>query len=393
MGLDLNDALQSAADANLTATSMGTPEEALSKLGYTRKHRSAAELPVLSMAQLLASPLEREWLIKNLLAPRELSLMYGEPGAGKSFFVLDIALHLATGRAWQGLKVGRKTPVLYICAEGLNGLQGRVRAWLNHQNVDPETCALFAIPEPVTLGPQESRIDALIDAARKTSAALVIVDTLARCMLGDENTSEDMGLLIRDCDRLRRETGGHVMLVHHKGKDHSRGARGHSSLLAAVDLAISIEGRSGVREALVVKAKDGPSGQTHIFKLTPHLLGRDRDGDDITSCAVEFVETGKGDRPSRPRGISAKCLLALQKLAQDPTKQNASAPDENVRRSIPPGSIAVKATAWKAACVGAGIGGESDASRKAAFQRCKASMLQNGIIGEADGWVWSIGHA
>ena len=57
-----------------------------------------------------------------------------------------------------------------------------------------------------------------------------------RAMLGfSENTDGDMGLLIRNVDRLRFELDCTVVLVHHSGhKDESRG-RGHSSLPAAID--------------------------------------------------------------------------------------------------------------------------------------------------------------
>jgi RecA-family ATPase len=45
---------------------------------------------------------------------------------------------------------------------------------------------------------------------------------------GNENAPDDMGALVRNIDRLRAETGAAVLLVHHTGKDTSRGARGHS---------------------------------------------------------------------------------------------------------------------------------------------------------------------
>ncbi len=36
---------------------------------------------------------------------------------------------------------------------------------------------------------------------------LVIIDTLARCMSGDENQTSDMNMAVSECDRIRRKTG------------------------------------------------------------------------------------------------------------------------------------------------------------------------------------------
>ena len=50
--------------------------------------------------------------------------------------------------------------------------------------------------------------------------ALIIVDTLARCMVGgDENSAKDMGLFIAHADALRKETGATVLIIHHTGKN------------------------------------------------------------------------------------------------------------------------------------------------------------------------------
>jgi RecA-family ATPase len=61
------------------------------------------------------------WLIRDWLPASSLILIYGEPGAGKTFVALDIAVAIATGRDWNGNKVARGI-VLYIAAEGVAGL-------------------------------------------------------------------------------------------------------------------------------------------------------------------------------------------------------------------------------------------------------------------------------
>ncbi|MEI2422068.1 AAA family ATPase, partial [Arthrospira platensis SPKY2] len=95
-----------------------------------------------------------------------------------------------------------------------------------------------------------------------------MIDTLARSMAGgSENDSEDMGNLVRAADRLREEFGATVLFIHHSGKDATRGARGHSSLRAAVDTEIEVAGLEGTRTARVTKQRDFGTGEAFSFDL------------------------------------------------------------------------------------------------------------------------------
>ena len=56
----------------------------------------------------------------------------------------------------------------------------------------------------------------------------------------DESTSADMGQLIANLQDLQTELGGFVLVVHHSGKDETRGLRGWSGLNGALDCAIAV---------------------------------------------------------------------------------------------------------------------------------------------------------
>ena len=75
---------------------------------------------------------------------------------------------------------------------------------------------------------------------RHGRVALVVVDTLARAMTGNENPPDDMGKFVAACGRIREACEGHVLIVHHSGKDLAKGARGHSSLRAATDVELEV---------------------------------------------------------------------------------------------------------------------------------------------------------
>ncbi len=131
---------------------------------------------------------------------------------------------------------------------------------------------------------------------------LVVIDTLSRALAGgNENAPDGMGAFVRNIDRIRTETGACCVLVHHTGKDGSKGARGHSLLRAAVDTEIEIVRGTGAGgdkliHATLTKQKDAEAGAVFGFRLEPVRLGTDEDGDAITSCVV--VST---DAPAKSR--------------------------------------------------------------------------------------------
>ena len=99
--------------------------------------------------------------------------------------------------------------------------------------------------------------------AKHGRIALVVIDTLARAMVGNESSSEDMGRYVAPCSRIRDKVQTMVLSVHHCGKDTAKGARGWSGLRAATDVELEIcEGA-----ITVSKNRDERSGQTYGFKL------------------------------------------------------------------------------------------------------------------------------
>ena len=96
-------------------------------------------------------------------------------------------------------------PVVYVAAEGAAGYAGRKLAWCKHHGKGAGQ--LWFVGEAVNLlDPAE--VLTFTAAIRPLAPALVIFDTLARCMIGgDENSARDMGLMVAACDDLRAATG------------------------------------------------------------------------------------------------------------------------------------------------------------------------------------------
>lgn len=181
-----------------------------------------------------------EPLIGGWLDLDSLAVMYGRPKSGKTFVALDLSLCVATGSWWHGHEVVKGT-VLYIAAEGRRGAGTRVAAWLerNHLYDVPPGFHLEAMAPNLL---DTLTVDALGALVHELAPVLVVVDTLSRVTPGgNENAPQDMGRFIAAVDEIRRRCGACILVIHHSGKDTAQGARGHSSLLGAVDFEFEVK--------------------------------------------------------------------------------------------------------------------------------------------------------
>ena len=173
----------------------------------------------------------------------------------------------------------------YIVLEGEAGLAGRVSAHRIRHGATSSDIRYVVQPFRLLEAADINELVAAIQAAG--TGDVVVLDTLSRATPGaDENDSKAMGQVIAVAKILQDLIGGLVLLIHHTGKDASKGMRGHSSLHAALDCAIEVRRHGDHREWLIAKSKDGEDGASHPFKLEVVSLGRDSDGDEITSCVV-----------------------------------------------------------------------------------------------------------
>lgn len=230
-----------------------------------------------------------QWRIKGVLPIEGLAAWYGASGSGKSFLVLDALQAVAAGVDWFGHRV-TPCPVVYCALEGEGGIAGRVAAYRIRHGSTAEHIRYLVQPFSLLDGGDIHDLAQAIKADGK-SAGVVVLDTLNRAAPGsDENDSKAMGQIIAAAKQLQNLIGGLVLLVHHTGKDASKGLRGHSSLHAALDAAIEVRRDGNRREWLIAKSKDGEDGAAHPFRLDVVELGIDEDGEPVTSCVVKQVE-------------------------------------------------------------------------------------------------------
>lgn len=265
-------------------------------------------------SDLACEPTHAISLVKGVLPSKGLGMIYGPSGSSKGFFVLDLAAAVASGKPWLGNKT-MKVPVVIVNLEGGAAFPNRLHAWQKKFGALPEMM-LVLNDSPFALLDEES-VDALAAAINQADAngGLTVIDTLARAAGGiDENSSEAMGRVIAGVERLQRAVGGLVLLVHHIGKDSTKGPRGHSSMLAALDCAIEISREGRLRNWRLAKAKDGDDGIGRQFQLEVVELGIDADGDPITSCVVQHLESPFEDIRASGVPKSGNQLIAYNTL-------------------------------------------------------------------------------
>lgn len=334
---------------------------------------------LLDRSAIMAQPPLR-WRLKGIFPETGIGAIYGPSASGKSFLGLDLGISVALGAAWFGHR-SYAAPVTYIMLEGEGALRNRVQAWEKHnQKQVPSGFTAMAQPFELADSAQVEELGALVP-----SGGVVIIDTLNRATPGlDENSSQDMGLILAGMKRLQEITRGLVLIVHHTGKDASKGLRGHSSLFAALDGVIEVERSATSRCWSAAKVKDGEDGKQVPFKLNLIDLGIDDDGDAIVSCAVG-PDTGAIFKVKEPTGTNQRAALkAIQRaLSASTTIGQAGAPQTSpcvtLDAAIAEAALALPAVEKKRRAARA---------REAVQGLVSSGHLRRGLDDNGDEWVW-----
>lgn len=351
----------------------------------------AIPLKVIRFAEA-APALDADDFVEGLLVRNAMSVVYGESNSGKTFFALDLALHIAAGMPWRDREVDQGF-VLYLALEGSHAILNRVTAFKAEHGLERAPLPFAIVPVSLNLLNPEADAGRVVETCRAVAAEfgadprLIVVDTLARAIAGgNENAPEDMGSLIKTGDALRQEAGAHVMWIHHSGKDAAKGARGHSSLRAATDTEIEVVATGAHRLASVTKQRDMECSGAFPFTLRVVELGLNRRGKSVTSCVVEASE----DRPAaggyRPR------LTGHPKRALEILNDLIAASGATGFAGVPAGLASVPDKWWREAFYDRSMAGAEPEAKKKAFQRAVATLEEGRFIGASKDRVWVARH-
>lgn len=302
-------------------------DELLARLHLGEHASEGPRFRLKSVREMRNRPRPR-WLFPGILQERKRGLIYGDSNTGKSFMALDMGLSVATETAWHGRALLAGT-VVYVCAEGVDGISARVDAWLSYHGLDdaPDFWVIDDSPNLLERG-DVADVITQVNQALDEPPALIVFDTLAASMAGaDENDGTDMGIAVEALKQVQRECGCTVLAVHHSGKDAEKGPRGSTKLRADVDTIIQVqkEETSDTLSFRCRKMRDAAFFPALSFRLLVRALDEHAD---VTSCvpvasdaadASADARQGQRDRRSTKLTAADKLAALMATRATQPT--------------------------------------------------------------------------
>lgn len=199
-----------------------------------------------------------QYLVDGLIESKSLVITYGSPGAMKSLLLADLAVCVAGGLRWLA-SIGAddtvsystvQTPVLWIDADnGVRRTHERFAAIARTHQVPPTTPLWYvSMPSPALDASDAFATENLAARIISRGVGLVVIDNLSVISGKADENSDEMVAVMANLRQLVETTGAAVIVIHHqrKGSAGFQGRkgetlRGHSSINAALDLALLVE--------------------------------------------------------------------------------------------------------------------------------------------------------
>jgi hypothetical protein len=327
---------------------------------------------------------ELVYLVKGLIPRGGLTVVWGPPKCGKSFWTFQLVMHVALGWEYRARRVAQGT-VVYLALEGGKGFEARIEAFRQRfLSEDHDPVPFYLVAGALNLVKEHSELIGCIR-LQAGAPAVVVIDTLNRSLAGSESDDKDMAAYIRAADAIRHAFGCAVIIVHHCGIDATR-PRGHTSLAGAVDAQLAVKrDPSGTILVTLERMKDGPEGESLASKLEAVEVGTDTDGNPITSCVVLPAETANVRDATTTRKLSDRQRLALDALAECAADQGSAPP---ASFGLPTGLLTVNVSSWRDELFTRGVLDRDAKNPREDFKRVRNSLQARRLIGTRDDLVW-----
>lgn len=207
------------------------------------------------------------------MVPHGVTMLYGASSSFKSYGVISMLCRVATKtHRWGGRNI-KGGAVLYVAAEGGSSVMPRVGAWADKYNDGKPLDLFYTLPLAVDLS-VPANVNAMVKEIKRIAhhtgepVRVVAVDTLSQSMMqGEENSASDVAKFMAGATRVFTETGAAVIIVHHSGKDSSKGMRGSSAAFANADAVICVERIDDAVNLINEKQRTGPAQPTRGYMV------------------------------------------------------------------------------------------------------------------------------
>ncbi|ECO7484818.1 AAA family ATPase [Salmonella enterica] len=207
------------------------------------------------------------------MVPHGVTMLYGASSSFKSYGVISMLCRVATKtHRWGGRNI-KGGAVLYVAAEGGSSVMPRVGAWADKYNDGKSLDLFYTLPLAVDLS-VPANVTKMVKEIKRIAhhtgepVRVVAVDTLSQSMMqGEENSASDVAKFMAGATRVFTETGAAVIIVHHSGKDSSKGMRGSSAAFANADAVIRVERIDDAVNLINEKQRTGPAQPTRGYMV------------------------------------------------------------------------------------------------------------------------------
>jgi phage/plasmid primase-like uncharacterized protein len=336
-----------------------------------------------SLSEMMSNVTTPQWLIKGILERGSNNLLFGESGAGKSLFAMDWAFCAAIGKDWHNHKVKEELNTLIIMGEGLRGATFRFKALM--QKYSGSTIngdrIRFSRRSINLLDAREAENICKLVEDMDFKADIIIIDTLHRNMVGDENSSEDMAMYFKSIELLARRLDAAIVTVHHSGHGDKGRSRGSSSIKAAMDAEFCVTKNGDGITFSCTKSKDFGFGTDMSFIIKEVELEGEvfYDADDdkqITSVYLEYQGVAKKEKK-----LNSKLQKALDSLVMALETVGKERPELSI---LGFGQVIVSLSEWKPF-----FNEDKElASRRQNFSECRKELIKQEFIGVDGDYSW-----
>lgn len=358
-----------------------------------------------------------EFIVDNLIPERQVVVVMGETGTGKSFVTTDMMLSLCRGVRFFGRRVLRPLGVIWCAYEAAEGANSRMRAYAQHHGLQDEYLPFAALQMPVSLWPLEPNGNLLIREIQGIHSTrfngfplgAIVVDTYNAATPGASEIDSEVVSRIRSFfNRAVQETGATLIIVGHTNAAGKH--RGNEQLTNNVDTIIKVSFKTQMIDRQVIQLKDDEGREIRTMKVVKQREGRggaefdfvlravpdgtkNQYGDDRTSCVVEEFggrapassanASAKGPRLTHERTVILQALRTAIEDHGEPTPPMLKLP-----RSI---ARVVNAQHWKRVYLAKSPDPEATDNTVNKRLRDASGQFQNiGLIGRTNPFVWLV---
>jgi hypothetical protein len=367
--------------------------------------------------------LDDEWLFKGLIPKIGVVSVFGESKSFKTFILIHMAVCATLGRAFAWHKCKNPGVFVYIAAEDAKGVEKRLVGYCMAHGISREDVPIAIVGVAPNLGtvkgdamPLASAIDTELQGMGYGDPSGIIIDTLNQTLGDAEENGTGMQAFLINAGLIADGFSCPVFAANHVGHAEKGRERGGSQIQGNAATRLQIERVDetptvvdGVKtfETLIHarKVKNAEDGFSLKATLRQFVLGKDQDGDDVTTLVVDRVEAAEAaprdftfrkpcDKaaPVKTTAGEDEALAALAKATKEhgwATPDGEDGPVLADLHVLPVGTVTVSVDEWRDAFRSL----DHERGRKAcwtAFDRAAGGLVKKNIVGEYSNRRWRL---